>query len=171
MHELMNRPHRRKIEEMPIAPILDMMVAVIFFLLLSTTFIEFTKQTLQPVEIRTTQMAQGPLPLSPKLFTTRTKEWLSLNLTWSGERPGHLKKNITNVDPLQFSKDLINVSRELATEFHQRFPAESNVQLSFGPDIFYQEIISVMDGVQSQIPNVLLTSYDEALRQQRALNE
>ena len=162
MHELMTRFQRHKIREMPIAPILDMMVAVIFFLLLSTTFIEYTKQTLRPADVHTTATAPEVLPLSPRLLVTRTKYWLSLNLTWLGTEPGHIIKNIANTDPLEFSQDLVDASRSVAAQFREKFPDEMQIHLSFGPDILYQEMISVMDGTQTQLPDIVLLSYNEA---------
>ena len=60
--------HKAHIPEPELVPILDALTSVIFFLLLSTTFIELTKITVPPSQTSVVTDPQTPPPATPKLY-------------------------------------------------------------------------------------------------------
>ncbi|MBK7961141.1 MAG: hypothetical protein IPK04_07975 [Bdellovibrionales bacterium] len=56
---------------------------------------------------------------------------------------------------------MIQKVSELVFSFKEKFPAEKTMQLVLSPDLNYQEMISVMDGIRLHIEDIVLNSYKE----------
>lgn len=153
---------RPGVHDIPIAPIIDMLVAIIFFLLLSTTFVELSKQTVPPARLSTITNPVAPPPLAPKLFALRTSTGLRLVLRWSGDKPGQAVRNVALSEPSIFSEALVAETKKLIGAFTRKYPQAATLQIGFTQNIVYQEVISVMDGVLAFIPDLVLVSYDDA---------
>lgn len=168
-NDLFDKPHRREVREIPIAPILDMLVAVIFFLLLTGTFIEYTSHTLPPASVKAAANApaDNTEPRSPKLLTRYDGNSVILTLVWNGEDAGQMRAEAAVPQIGDVGKELIQTTRELVSKFKRRFPTETVLQMSFSANFSYQHLISVMDGARAEISNVALISYDilESARQ------
>ncbi len=167
LDDFFQKNHRREIRDIQIAPILDMLVAVIFFLLLSTSFMEFTKQTIPPSGVTTITDPVAPPPLNPKFYATQSGEQVRLILRWAGTDAGQLEKTITANNSVPVDADLIKASADLVSELKKKYPNEKSLSLSFGADVAYQKVVTIMDGVRDAFPDLILGSYDEA----RAISE
>lgn len=159
-----NRP-KKHVRDLNIVPILDMLTTVIFFLLMSTSFMEFTKLTVPPSSTSSVSVSDAPPPLSPKMFLVRAGEGYSLSLRWGGKRAGEAVEKLKEQDPQKLREELFNASRKLATDFQEKNPTEKTLQVALAPLVPYQMLISMMDGVQEKMPDVVLISYREAERQ------
>ena len=131
---------------------------MIFFLLLSTSFIELTKQSLPPSQ--TVSAASEKLekpPLNPKILISKSNNQYKLVLRWTGENPGQDRKilPIENYNEIQATAELISKN------FIRKFATEKTIQLGLGMNITYQEMIWAMDGVRSIIPDIVLISPQE----------
>ncbi len=161
------RKHRQSID-IPIAPVLDMMVAVIFFLLLSSTFEAYTKQTLPPSKVTTVEDAapSPPSPL-PRLLVYRTGRQVQMILNWEGTRPGRIRQQVSSDDPTKYSKEIYQAATQLTKRFRELYPDENSLRLGFNKEAKYQDLITVMDGAGSVVPTIVLISYGEAAASQR----
>lgn len=158
LDELMPRTKRREIREIPIAPILDMLVAVIFFLLLATSFDEYARQTLPPVSSAPSEaQANVPPPLSPKLFVRDAGGARALVLSWEGARPGSLQAiaDERTENPGALARQVAS----LVDRFAQTYPSEGTLRIGFSPSVAYQDVIAVMDGARGHIKDVVFISY------------
>lgn len=161
--DLFQRRPKRHVKDLNIVPILDMLTTVIFFLLMSTTFIEFTKLTVPPAKTSVITEADSKPPVAPKLLLTRQGTGLKLLLTWGGEKAGEASERVGADALAEVRRDgLIKASRKLADSFARRFPAEKTLQVGLGAQVPYQDLISVMDGVREPFPDIALISYAEA---------
>lgn len=141
--------------DLNIVPILDMLTTVIFFLLMSTTFIEYNKLTLPPAKTVTSTVQSDVEPLSPRLLVTFKGEALKLRLIWKGKNPG---ENEVESTPAEIGTKL----QILLKQFAEKYPNEKTLQVSLEKDVSYQTLISIMDGSKDLIPDVVLLSYHEA---------
>lgn len=158
LDELMPRTKRREIREIPIAPILDMLVAVIFFLLLATSFDEYARQTLPPVSSAPSQApVNTPPPLSPKLFVRDAGGARALELSWEGARPGRVQA--TADERVGGPGSLSRQVASLVERFAQTYPSETSLRIGFSPSVPYQDVIAVMDGARGRIKDVVFISY------------
>lgn len=159
MDGMFSKSHRRETPDLNIVPILDMLVCVIFFLILTTSFMKYTKQTVPPSAVSTITNPVAPPPLTPKLMCVKSKTGtgLRLLLTWSGTNPGQLDKETSaEVD------DVLNNSKEIIDSFMQKFPSEKTIQIGLGADVSYQTLITIMDAAKEKMPDMILFSYQEA---------
>ena len=150
LDEIFAKKPKKKIKDLNIVPILDMLVTVIFFLLLSTSFTEYTKLTVPPATTQAQEAAVPTPPLAPKLLLAgdRASPWLLL--VWGGEKPGERSERITECDPSARRKQILEAAGKLMGEFSTTYPAEKSIQLGLGPDLPYQDLISVMDGTRGK---------------------
>jgi biopolymer transport protein ExbD len=154
IEEILRTRKKKHVQDLNIVPILDMLTTVIFFLLMSTTFIEYTKLTLPPAA---TSSAKGPgatRPLNPKLHlrkTGATGEYLS-SLSWAGTQPDHSDIKVTDQNMGELVKEQIK-------KFSEKYPSEKTLQISLDRTIRYQALISVMDAAREHMPDPVLTSY------------
>jgi len=152
---------RRTMREPSLVPIIDMMTTVIFFLLLSAGFTEFTKHTLPPSKTSTITDPVAPPPLAPKLIVGKEGDGLALLLTWGGTEPGIERKKITE-------EELESSVRDFLTPFHEKYPAEKSLQMALEPGLPYRHLIGAMDGAREMLPDLVLISGEEAEARMRA---
>ncbi|OFZ18779.1 MAG: hypothetical protein A2X94_06165 [Bdellovibrionales bacterium GWB1_55_8] len=162
--DLFAKPPKRGTLELNLVPIIDMLTSVIFFILLSTTFVAFTKVTVPPSRVISSTDPLAPPPVAPKVFLVRNQEGYSLSMLWGGAEPGEETKDITIATPGELPESLRSASLELSKNFHAKYPLERSVQLGLGSDVPYQGLISIMDGIRENVPDIVLVSYDEADR-------
>ncbi len=156
----------RHVGEIPLAPIIDMLVCVIFFLILSTTFTEYNKVSLPPASssIYSGPTAENPKPpLSPHLYVKlednkQEEKQFSFVLKWSGESPDQIARK--NIDEQNLNENL----KQVLSDFKARFPKEKSIQLALGFNVSYQKLVSVMDQILPIIPDVVLESYADILQ-------
>jgi biopolymer transport protein ExbD len=153
--EILQRRPKKKFHELNIVPILDMLTTVIFFLLMSTTFIEYTKLTLPPAKTVNQTSPTAALPLVPRLLVNQAAQGYTLRLTWQGSKPGEATTEST-------AKNIVPDLKKLLQQFAVQFPTEKTLQVSMQRDVKYQILISVMDGARDLLPDVVLLSYREA---------
>jgi hypothetical protein len=154
-----------------------MMTTVVFFLLLSTSFIEFTKITIPPSKVSTITAPERPPPAQPKLYVMKVKEGIRLQMNWSGEKPG-ASFRLHKIDPAappppvdpakgpQTPTDIAGpeiqkLAKELADEYHTKFPNEKTLQIGMASTAPYQFLVSTMDGVREAIPDMVIISHAE----------
>lgn len=155
------RPKKREIGEIPLAPIIDMFVCVIFFLILSTTFSQVTKQTLPPSGVSVITDPVAPPPLAPKLLIKKRGLRLHLILRWAGVSPGEQIRELNIVRESDYSTSLYNEVLILVREFKLKYPNEGSLQVGLSSDLLYQTLITTMDSVRTQIKDIVLISYNE----------
>lgn len=168
--EYFGKRHKRRIIDLNIVPILDMLTTVIFFLLLSTSFMEYTKLTLPPSKTTVQSDPVAPPPLQPKFFVVPGLVGTYFQLVWSGGEGGELSENLTETDPEKRRGAVFNLAATLAKEFKKKFPKENSIQLGLGKSIEYQDMISAMDGIREAIADVVLIAPSEAEIRTKATN-
>jgi biopolymer transport protein ExbD len=163
MHDFLSKPKRHHVKEIPLAPILDLLTVVIFFLILSASFIELRQETLPPSsQVTATPQPNTPpiVPLNPKLMMTNKDGEIILLLKWFGTTPGQtIKKLRPGVD--RYDIELKNAANELAKELKKMYPLESQIQLGWQSDIKYQTVLTVVDGVMPEIKDLVFLAPDE----------
>ena len=156
-------PKRKKktLDELNVVPILDMFISIVFFLLLSASLIGMTKIVLPPATTSNIEEGSTKIPLNPKLFVINSiKDPGSLRviLKWEGDQAGGdaislpidiVGKQIKNIDEI----------KKIIKKFKALFPNERTIQISLQSGINYQWLISVMDGVREDLPDMVLNSY------------
>lgn len=150
---------RRHLPEPDLVPILDALTSVIFFLLLSATFMTLTKLTIPPATLATTKNADS-VPLNPMYIVSEHNGELTLRLTWKGGVPGEITKRVARMMPRNF--ELLAKTREIVTEFSNQFADQKTMQISLSSQIQYQELITVMDGLRSKYQDIVLGAPDLA---------
>jgi len=151
------KPHRRHVSELNIVPVLDMLTTIIFFLLLSTSFMEFNKLTVPPAQVSTITDPVAPPPLQPRLAVTRVGASYQVLLTWAGPVPGSVKQA-----DVASAQALFTVLSKVVKEFKVRFPSESTLQMGLGRDVPFEDLIWAMDAVRESISDIVLYSPEEA---------
>jgi biopolymer transport protein ExbD len=167
--DMFQKPHRRPQKDLNIVPILDMMTTIVFFLLLSTSFIEFTKITVPPSRVSTITAPERPPPAQPKLYVMKVPEGIRLQLNWSGKNAGSRFELYTSepspdpaTDQLRHDADRIQeLAKKMTEEYKQKFPDEKTLQVGMGSQVPYEDLIAVMDGVRDQMGDIVLISHTE----------
>jgi len=157
MDILLEKKYRVDHREIPLAPILDLLVIVIFFLVLSVSFVEYTKQTLPPASVTSLSDPNALPPLSPRLALVVDGKMLKLWIVWFGEKPGSLNEKLS-IEDASASKAVLEKVSTLAKQFHDLYPGEKSIQLGLSGQLPYQIMVAAMDGVQPYIPDVVLIS-------------
>ncbi len=153
--EILQKRPKKRMKDLNIVPILDMLTTVIFFLLMSTSFIEYTKLTLPPASTISSANSSAVPPVAPKMTVKNLNDGYLLELAWGGANPGLTKMNAK-------SDTLVSQARELVQKFSATYPKEKTIQISMDRLVKYQALISVMDGVKESMPDTVLVSYQEA---------
>ena len=154
--------HKAHIPEPELVPILDALTSVIFFLLLSTTFIELTKITVPPSQTSVVTDPQSPPPPAPKLYIKVDGEKnLEMKLKWAGKNPDQIKKTVPRALENARSREVEDMAHAIVKEFKVHFPEEKSIQMIFSGTATYQELISVMDGVRVEIQDIVLLSPED----------
>lgn len=163
MDDLFQKPKHREAPDLNVVPVIDMFTTIIFFLLLSTSFIALTKLTVPPAQVSTVDNPLTSPPLAPKLTATRTPAGgITITLSWMGGHPGQIKEELPPQNSQSISSQTLKTSKDLAFSFKQKFPDEKSLRVGMAEDLSYQILISVMDGVREVIPEIVLISYSEA---------
>jgi len=68
IEQILHTKKKKHVQDLNIVPILDMLTTVIFFLLMSTTFMEYTKLTLPPAASVVATGKNATQPMNPKLL-------------------------------------------------------------------------------------------------------
>ena len=160
MDVLLERRTRSNHHEIPLAPILDLLVIVVFFLVLSVGFVEFTKQTLPPASVSTVNDPATPPPLAPKFLITADAKNLNLLLTWQGTTAGSSEDHLT-LEEAATPKKIMQKIGEMASQFKANHPEEKSIQLGLANTLTYQTMVAAMDGLQQHLPDVILMSYTD----------
>jgi biopolymer transport protein ExbD len=187
--DLFHKTHRRHIKELNIVPILDMMTTVIFFLLLSTSFIEFTKITVPPSATSTITDPIAPPPVTPRIILMKKDQGYRIQLSWTGRSPGALfrtlentsvkekydnnvKENPNNVMSIEEveSQEIMKLTSEIVKEFATTFGSEKTFQLGLSGKVAYQNMVGAMDGVQIGV-GALIWAEDGKLRSAKENDE
>lgn len=150
---------RKHIPEPDLVPILDALTSVIFFLLLSATFMTLTKLTVPPAQVSTAKPSDT-IPLNPVFVVKENNGELLLKLSWKGSRPGEIVKHLSRMMPRNL--ELLSQTQEIMKEFSGRFADQKTMQLSLSNQIQYQELITVMDGIRTTYQDIVLVSPDLA---------
>lgn len=161
MDDFFDRYRPKRIIDLNIVPILDMLISIIFFLLLSTSFIGYTKLQVPPASVSTVTSPVAPEPLSPKLMVAGKDQKVRLILVWKGEKPG---RKIESVDvPADDSRAKIIQEKVfgILKEFNTKYPGEKTLQMGLSPKLPYQFLIASMDAARETVPDVVLIDYNE----------
>lgn len=154
--------HKSHIPEPDLVPILDALTSLIFFLLLSTTFIELTKLTLPPSKTEIVTSSPSAPPVAGKIYMKiEDSQRVSVIVKWSGSNPDQIKRTILRGDLDKPSLELGTVASQLTSRFKEMFPNEHSVQLALSEGATYQEMITIMDGIRDSINDIVLTSHSE----------
>ncbi|MDR3606654.1 MAG: biopolymer transporter ExbD [Oligoflexia bacterium] len=162
MDDFFERPHRRHVKELNLVPVIDMFTTVVFFLLLSTEFMAFTKLTLPPAQVDIITKQPETPPLSPQIFVGDMGNSVKIQLTWGGTQPGELSEKVQNTGDDQMQEQLRQKTLKIVQQFAAKNPKEKSIRLTLLSNTPYQQLISTMDGIRETIPDVVLTSYMEA---------
>lgn len=149
-----NGPH------IDLVPIVDAMTCVIFFLILSSTFIELTKITLPPSQVQvSSDNVSTDIPLESKLFLLlNPQEKLQVVMSWKGSQPGFLTKEVPREDINKKNHELEQASIELIQEFKKTHSELKHIMIGMSSSSNYQEMISMMDGVRKFTSDIVLVS-------------
>lgn len=161
--EFPKRP-KKSIDDLNVVPILDMFVAIVFFLLLSASMVGMTKIVLPPSATSTLESGSTKVPLNPKLYVINNAELpntVKVILQWEGTRPG--RDSLTLLDDITKSQvEAVEQIQKMVQKFKEQFPEEKTIQISLQSGIIYQWLISAMDGVRELMPDMVLSSYQGA---------
>lgn len=149
------------IPEPELVPVLDALTAVIFFLLLSTTFVELTKITVPPSQTEVITEPNAKPPVSARLYVKDQGGKLSLSLKWAGAHPDGIKRLVERRPDNSRSKELEDTVHELVTQLKAQYPEEKTLQMAVSENTTYQELISVMDGARHKMQDLVLLSPDD----------
>lgn len=161
--DFFEKPHRRGIRELNLVPIIDMFTTVVFFLLLSTSFLYYTKLTIPPSKVSVITDPVAPPPLAPKILLTGQNGKYRMTLHWAGKEPGESSEWISGSNLESSSSEVVSTAKRIVQSFHDKYPAERSLQMGMSSEVPYQLLISTMDGARDLMPDIALISYDEAL--------
>jgi biopolymer transport protein ExbD len=160
----------RHVKEIPLAPVLDLLTVVVFFLVLSSTFEVYKKNILPPAQVSKTESSnidkdKTDIPVNPKILIVLENGDLNIRLKWFGKKPGVIEKlGVIRSDDQRYNIKLKESIEGLLNQFLAEYPQETAIQLGFSRQVYYQEVLSAYDGVLSKTPDVVLLSFDEVER-------
>lgn len=152
---------KQSIHELSVVPILDMFISLIFFLVLSISFIPLTKLTIPPSGVSKITEPLAPPPISPKLLIKKKGISLLAELRWEGLEPGSLQE-IWDKDIWQNPTLLVEKVAEMLAKKSELFRGEKTLQISLSAETELQILISVLDGSRAILPDAVLNSNAEA---------
>jgi biopolymer transport protein ExbD len=162
MFDLDSTTERRHAPEPDLVPILDGLTAVIFFMLLSISFIGITKLTVPPSSASVSTSTE--VPISGRVIAQLEGDMISVKLEWIGQKPGSVTQKAKRALSDAKNSDLVDAVEKLAIQFKAKFPEEKTIQIALASKLNYQELISVMDGLRKNelYEDLVLSSYTEA---------
>ncbi len=163
MFDFESTTERRHAPEPDLVPILDGLTAVIFFMLLSLSFIGITKLTIPPSSTSIAAVS-NEVPISGRVIAQLQGDQISVKMEWIGNKPGAFSETAPRLGPEKKNLSLIDAVEKLAIRFKEKFPAEKTIQIALASQLNYQELISVMDGLRKNklYEDLVLSSYTEA---------
>lgn len=150
------RRTRSQPDEPSLVPIIDMMTTIIIFLVLTTSFVSFTKHTLPPSG-SSIVLDSKKKPIQPQLYLQETRSSVVVKLKWEGSRPSESVKRVRRGTNLE--AQLVNQISSMMAEFKKRYPQEKSLQLGLTSKSSYQLLVSAMDGAQPHLPDIVLVSF------------
>lgn len=149
--------------DLNVVPILDMLISVIFFLLLTTTFVGYTKLALPPSGVSTITDPVAPPPLNPKLVAAaKSTSEIKLVLIWEGAQPGHDSKLVSYSDLNSLRNNMLEATKEMIKKFVEKNPTQKTIQIGLASELNYQTMVTMMDGARELLPDPVLISYTDA---------
>ena len=163
MFDFESTTERRHAPEPDLVPILDGLTAVIFFLLLSISFIGITKITMPPSAVSAASPT-NETPVSGRVIAQLEGNTVNLKLEWIGNNPGSVSEKAPRAGAEEKNEKLVEAAQKLAQQFKEKFPAEKTIQIALAAQMNYQEMISIMDGLRKDemYEDLVLSSYTEA---------
>jgi biopolymer transport protein ExbD len=163
MFDFENATERRHAPEPDLVPILDGLTAVIFFLLLSISFIGITKITMPP-SVASVSSASNKTPVSGRVVAKLAGNAIQVKMEWIGNQPGEMIEKVSRASVTQKNDELVDAAVKLAQAFKLKFPEEKTIQIALASQLNYQELISIMDGFRKDgmYEDLVLSSYTEA---------
>ena len=163
MFDLESTTERRHAPEPDLVPILDGLTAVIFFMLLSISFIGITKLTIPPSTTSAASVSKET-PVSGRVIAQLQGDTINVKLEWIGNKPGAFAEKAARVGAMEKNVSLVDAVEKLAIQFKQKFPEEKTIQIALASQLNYQELISIMDGLRKNelYEDLVLSSYTEA---------
>lgn len=164
MHDFLKKPKRHHVKEIPLAPILDLLTVVIFFLILSASFIEVRQNTLPPSStslIKNDPTSFEKIPLNPKLIMVNENEKVTLVLKWFGVNEGQIFRTL-KTSQKNYNQELKSNATDIIREFKKNYPEESQLQLGWQKDIDYQSVLTVVDGTMLEVKDLVFISPEES---------
>ncbi len=149
-----------------LVPILDALVVVIFFLVLSISFTELTKVTLPPTQIveESKSLLQNNIDLKkntkPRLLGNFTHEKIDLVLEWDDEEIKKITESISR--ELHDNFLLSRTVEKILYQYKIKYPGEKTLIISTTEDSTFQEFISIVDGAKIYFPDIVMNSYKNA---------
>ena len=131
MFDYMSRRTKKGIPDLNVVPILDMLISVIFFLILTTTFLQLTKESVPPSSVTTITNPVVPPPVAARFICIDKNNKTELILSWSGEHPGQLHKEVDQADPASDDSRnaILLATQDMITQFSNQYPNEKTLQL------------------------------------------
>ena len=162
MFDLESTTERRHAPEPDLVPILDGLTAVIFFMLLSISFIGLTKLTVPPSTASVSTSVD--IPISGRVIAQLDGDVINVKLEWLGKKPGSISEKAKRASLEDKNTALVDAVEKLAIQFKEKFPEEKTIQIALASKLNYQELISVMDGLRKNqlYEDLVLSSYTEA---------
>lgn len=150
---------RRPVTVLNLVPILDMLTTIIFFLLISVSFMEYNKVTVPPSRNVTISNTVTPPPLQARMLWLQTSAEQQLVFTWFGAKPGKkIEKFPLDTDP--------KIVAQSALAMTQTFKAENldekTILIGLDSSQSYEKMIMLMDAVKASLPDISLISYAQA---------
>ncbi len=163
MFDLESTTERRHAPEPDLVPILDGLTAVIFFMLLSISFIGITKVTIPPSAV-SASTPNNDVPVSGRVIAILNGETINLRMEWIGNKPGSFAEKAARLPADKKNAELVEAVERLAIKFKEKFPDEKTIQIALASSLNYQELIGVMDGLRKNelYKDLVLSSYTEA---------
>ena len=163
MFDLESTTARRHAPEPDLVPILDGLTAVIFFMLLSISFIGITKVTIPPSAV-SVATPNNDIPVSGRVIASLQGESISVRMEWISSKPGSMTEKVERIGSDKRNLNLVDAVEKLAIRFKEKFPEEKTIQIALASQLNYQELIGVMDGLRKNelYKDLVLSSYTEA---------
>jgi hypothetical protein len=139
-----------------------MLTTVVFFLLLTSSMIQYVKLSVPPATVRE-EALKNKVELAPRMHASRVGGKVNLELLWNGAEPGSLKA-LAAQSGAPGRDVLVSQAKALSAQFKTRYPDERTLRLALGPELTVQDLISVMDGARENFPTVTLQTWKNIAR-------
>jgi biopolymer transport protein ExbD len=140
-----------------ITAILDVMVTIIFFLLVGTSFETYTKLTVPPSKVSAVSEAEADPPANPRVSVRAHGSEFTILLAAGGRKGVELTRNAG-------LKNLREVVGKLVGEYFKNNPKETTYQLTIESSLSYQVLISTMDGIRLWAQDIVLVAPQDSIK-------